>query len=206
MNESLAFVAGATTVFLTGLAILPRRSMLLTVAWFVTSVVGLTFLAPAHAVPVDPCVPAVVQPKTSSPVATKPSPIIQWVTVRSGSSKVPGLRCTDPVFTFPEPELIGFDIEVPFPELFLDEHPVIWPQPEFKRDWLADHVVHASAKKKRRPWSNRPPMSVPEPSPLWLFGAGLAFLGWIGWERAQRRMYLDAERRRKRDLWHPDTH
>jgi len=163
-----------------------------------TVVLLLLVSAMANATPIvsDPCSnkPAVVQ-RVSPRQTPKSSPIIAWITVRSsGPSNPDAPRCTDPVLDIPEPELIGFDIEVPFPELFLDEHPVIWDQPTFGKYYW--NVILVAPDKHERP-RLPPPVSVPEPSSFWLFGAGLILMGWLGWERARRNRYLGEERRRR---------
>lgn len=135
----------------------------------------------ARAMPIteDPCTakPAVVPGPKYSPVARKPSEILGWVTVRSGGpQRVDAPRCTDPVLNIPEPEVFALEIDVPFPELLLDEHPVLWTQPEFGRGWGDEYGGPRRHHDRRHRPPHHPVFNVPEPSPLWLMCAGLLVL------------------------------
>lgn len=138
----------------------------------------------AHAVPVeltDPCVEkTLVVRKARNASPAKPSPILAWVTVRSGGPLRPDApRCTDETILLdsPEPEFIGYEPSA-------DYSLIDWPEIVESGDAYWMPVRHWTPSPAGRPVARSaapiitPPASVPEPSTvaLMLIGAcGLLF-------------------------------
>lgn len=133
---------------------------------------------PVSATPllIEPCEEKVLVTRTASPV--KPSPILAWVTVRSGR---PGITCTDEtlVFDVPEPEIVSFDPEASYSLVTMP----IEPEPS---DWPTYWSSPQLGGRLPSRGSVRPPASVPEPGSLGLLSAGLLALVFALRKRSER--------------------
>lgn len=165
---------------------------------------GLFWSLRADATPIteDPCKPVQTR-RTYSPAKTKPSPIIQWITVGGKNVRVPGLRCTELVLDIPEPEMLGFDIDLPMPTLSIDDPAVLWALLG-PIDTHYDYQWGGGAPKKRVRDVARHPHNVSEPPMwvLWILGI-VMFVLWIRFEKRRRGQYLAQERRRKISIFEP---
>lgn len=156
------------------------------------SLIALAILASGT---LDPCVAekTIVTRKAAPKQSNaKPSPIIAWVTVRSGGPvNKDAPRCLDQevVFDLPEPEFLSYDVTSEFTPLVYEE-PIepIYAEPSYRWPSWPPFYYWPTPRVRLPPSYSPPPSSdpptdepppppvaVPEPATSWLLLIGLLF-------------------------------
>lgn len=134
--------------------------------------------SPAVAVPIfaEPCEVKTLVTRKASPVAGKESPILAWVTVRSGRPHAPDKTCTDETIAFDvaEPSMLDFEPYADYSALELtEEEPEAWSPPPSRVEWWpyweAQYVIMRHPPQSPPTGHRPPPRSVPEPGTGALF-------------------------------------